>query len=72
MCGEEDWGNVALSGQSCLVVKRKTGQEMHLRSLVLALPGLHWVVSRVCKEWKISPCRGLLAEDAAAKPTLQS
>ena len=27
MCGEEDWGDVALSGESCVVVKRGRGGE---------------------------------------------
>ena len=41
MCGEEDWGHVALSGESCLVVRSR-------------LPAMDDVL--VCRECKVSPC----------------
>ena len=50
MRGEEDWGDVALSGKSCVVVKRgQWGKEIYLRGFVKALPGLCWTTSRMDK-----------------------
>ena len=48
MCGEEDWGDVALSGESCVVVKRgEWGKEICLKGFVAALPSLCWTMARM-------------------------
>ena len=56
MCGEEDWGDVALSGESCLVVNGEKGvrdafEEFNFKVAWLAMGDV-----RVCKECKVSPC----------------
>ena len=52
MCGAEDWGDVALSGQSCLLVKKEKGEgsrEMHLGYLLQANDARATVHYRVIK-----------------------
>lgn len=45
MCGEEDWGHVALSGESCLVVNREKGARDAFVEFSFMVARLQWVMS---------------------------
>ena len=56
MCGEEDWGHVALSGEPCLVVNREKGAWDAFVEFSVKVAWFATDDVLVCKECKVFPC----------------